>query len=759
MKKTLTSSIVHTLIRFRIAVIFATLVITAFMASYLPRLEVNNDPTKTIPAGLPERLEYEKLQKTFTSPRSILLIARFDSLALTAKVDSMRSWGEQFDTIDGIDNVLHVGTIQVPVSGGLFGLSSDYIVSRKKQLTEEQLRKRIRENTEFTQALISQDESVLGMMMDVADEKNQVDIVSQVSRVHARLDSLSGSELYITGAPLYAYSIDTAMRRDFSVLLPLCIVVVFILLYMVFKRLYYAVVSLLIISSAILWTFGLMSMFGFEFSVVTSMIPVILLPIGVASAIHVFKTYGRYSTEMGTISREELIDTTFSELMKPIFLSAVTTFVGFFSFAFSEVTWTRNFGIFTSIGVVLALFLSIILLPVALSYTRHKRTEAPVPPKAYGRKGATDFWGRYQAFIENNTSWLIVAGVIVLIGTIGFLRVRVEGNPIAMFSAENQIRKSDEIISEHLGGTRFLTIVIKNRDTTLTSAAQWQTVKEISEYAESLEMVGATTSMLPLIQKVSSMLSGKPLSDAAVSIVTGGGGLLGRRFNDYISHWLTEDKTTTRIMLVCKNVTGTRFLELSNSLQETLTNKYPSYEFLVAGPPVLNDAMTYVLIDTQLSSLLIAFISVFVVLCLLFRSIKIGAFAIIPIMLSTLFVYALMGFFGVAINAVTVIIVNTCIGIGIDYAIHFVAGYMYVRDAHRRIIDALMTTARNKGSVIMLNTFVVGIGFLVLAFSSFPPIRHFGLFVFLSMVTSSSFSLLFLPIFFRIFGEKQKNRS
>ncbi|MFP4417791.1 MAG: efflux RND transporter permease subunit, partial [Chitinispirillaceae bacterium] len=544
---------------------------------------------------------------------------------------------------------------------------------------------------------------------------------------------------------------------DFSMLLPLCIVVVFVLLYMVFKRLYYAVISLAIISTAIIWTFGLMAMFGFEFSVVTSMIPVILFPIGVASAIHVFKTYGRYSTESGDIANSELIDITFSELMKPIFLSAVTTFVGFFSFAFSEVSWTRNFGIFTSIGVVLALFLSIVLLPIALSYTRHKRGESPLPPKAHGGKSKPGFQDLYGSFINNDYKWLVAVGVIVAIGTIGFLRVRVEGNPIAMFSAQNQIRKSDEIISEHLGGTRFLTIVMKNTDTTLTSVEQWQTVEEISHYVSDLEMVGATTSMLPLIRKVSTMLTDKPISNAAISMILGGKGLLGKRFNDYISHWVTEDRTTTRILLICKNVTGTRFLQLSKELKETLSQKYPSYDFLIAGPPVLNDAMTYVLIDTQVSSLLIAFISVFLVLCLLFRSIKTGAFAIVPIMLSTLFVYALMGFFGVAINAVTVIIVNTCIGIGIDYAIHFIAGYMYVRDAHRSPFEALLTTTRNKGSVIMFNTFVVGIGFLVLALSSFPPIRHFGLFVFVSMVTSSTFSLLFLPILFRMFGEKKSS--
>ena len=117
--------------------------------------------------------------------------------------------------------------------------------------------------------------------------------------------------------------------------------------------------------------------------------------------------------------------------------------------------------------------------------------------------------------------------------------------------------------------------------------------------------------------------------------------------------------------------------------------------------------------------------------------------------LSTATVYALMGLLNVSINMVTVVIVNTCIGIGIDYSIHFTAGYMFIKNNFSNNIDALISNVGNKGAVIMFNTFVVGAGFFVLIFSSFPPVRNFGLFIFISMLVSSSFALIFLPIFFK----------
>jgi hydrophobe/amphiphile efflux-3 (HAE3) family protein len=745
----LTDKIISRLIRFRGSTLAAILIISAFFAYFLFKIEVDNDPTKNAPPDLEAGINYKNLNKVFPSPRTILLIAQFDSAALHEKIDSIAAWAQRFDAIDGVDNVVHIGSAQIPVSGGLFGLTGDYLISRRKKLSDEQIRKRVRENREITGTLISNDESTLTMIMDVDESKNQVRTVSEVDRLANEIDKVSQARIYITGAALYAYSIDRSMQRDFMVLLPLCLAVVFALLFVVFRRLSHVFAALFIISIALIWTFGLMGITAMPFSVVTSIIPIILFPIGVATAIHVYRTHARLSTEAQT-SSVAAIQETFRELMKPIFLSAITTFVGFASFSFSRIGWTRTFGIFTSIGVALALLLSIILLPIFLSYQKRFTISQSGDQKTHPRRQ----WlmGGYKNFILSPVKWIVMVILIIAIGIIGFLRVRVEGNPIAMFPPKSDIRKSDALIEKYLGGTRFLFILLEHKHRKLFSAEQWHEIQEIVDHAESIDMVGRTASLLPLINKVSMVMSDTSMSNAALAMLLKSKGLLGKKFESFVSAWVSPDRKKAKIALICKNVVGTEFLKLSRSLKEHIEKNYPDYSVLVAGPPVLNDAMTYVLIDTQIQSLTIAFISVFIVLCVLFRSIKVGLFAVIPIILSTLFVYALMGFFGVAINPVTVIIVNTCIGIGIDYAIHFVAGYLYVRSQYANRTQALMHTASIKGSVIMFNTFVVGIGFLILGFSSFPPIRDFGFFVFISMVASSTFSLAILPVLFRLFG-------
>jgi uncharacterized protein len=512
---------------------------------------------------------------------------------------------------------------------------------------------------------------------------------------------------------------------------------------------------LIIITIALIWTFGLLGMSGMPFSVITSVIPVILFPIGVASAIHVFKTYiqRRQSGE----SHMHSIEQTFAELLNPILLSAITTFVGFASFSFSRVIWTRTFGIFAAIGVALALLLSIVMLPIFLAFDRKAakmppRDAAPVD-KLLDKGG---FWRIYRDFVVHKWAWVFVLAAIAATSAIGLSRMRVEGNPISMFPPKSAIRQSDALISKHLGGTRFLTILLRHKHGPLKSAEQWEDVRQIRDYARKLDIVGETSSMLPLITRVSKMLTDKEIADPAISMIIGGKSLFGKKFSQYSANWISPDQTATKIALVCQNVSGTRFLSLSKELEAYIRDHYADWEVIVAGPPVLNDAMTYVLIETQISSMIIALISVFLVLCILFRSVRLGLFAIVPIVLSTVFVYALMGLFGITVNVITVIIVNTCIGIGIDYAIHFVAGYSYLRPGYSAKLEAIMAAARRRGTVIMFNTAIVGIGFLILAFSSFPPIRDFGVFVFISMTASSIFSLVFLPVLIRMFEPEIK---
>ncbi|MBD3344570.1 MAG: MMPL family transporter [Chitinivibrionales bacterium] len=747
--KSKSRSIIAFILKYRLAVLSIIAALTLVLGYFASQVRVDNDITKAIPDDLPEKIDYRKLNKTFPSPRSVLFLAEFNGLGLQEKIDSVSAWAGEFGEIEGVIRVVHLGSIQVPMKGGFFGVKTGHIVPPDREISKKELRRRIFDNREFTQALISDDESVFCMVFPLDPEANQDKLLHAVIKYADQLDTLSHVEVHLTGAPVHIHYIDGAMKKDFSILLPISLILVFILLYWVLKRVLYVFASLAVICISLIWTFGIMGIMGNPFTVVTSVIPVILFPIGVAGAIHVVKTFVRFCSEKrGDIS--EMLQDTYSELMKPIFLSAVTTSAAFASFGFSANLWTRMFGIYTSIGVAFALLLTIILLPIFISFGRIP-TRAPLE-KAEKKAVKSDLWHRYFDTFIVSKNWLFLLAIIAVVAAVGFFRVKVEHNYIAMFPQDSEVRKSDSLVARYLGGTRFFSVTLEHKEKKLNTEEEWATVQAIVDYLEKQRGVGSVSSLLPLINKVSHLISNEEISQAALALLLRSKSLFSKSLNNYLDSWITSDRTRTKIDLACRNISGLRYSEMADDIRNHIEKNYPSWDVKVAGPAILNDAMINILINTQITSLIITFVSILIILCIIFRSVATGFSATIPIVLSTLFVYSLMGVFGVTINSVTVIIVNTCIGIGIDYSIHFVAGYRFVRKEYDSRLDALLATVRNKGMVIIFNTLIVGVGFLVLGISSFPPIKHFGMFTFISMATSCIFALVFLPVFLKQFG-------
>jgi predicted RND superfamily exporter protein len=750
MKQFSSRSLLQHLLNHRWAVVIIFALLTALFGALLTRIVVDNDTMKTVPSNLAEKQDYEQLQSLFAEPFTLLVIARFDDTDLSCKLDSLRSWAERFESLQigdkpALTHTVHAAAVRIPQKGGFLGFKSALILP--EGLSSEQLRQSISDNKVFLRTLISQDESVLGMVLMLNPEVTRTEAIGASVELVKQINALEGVQANITGASSIPFFLDKAMKNDFRILLPLGLALAGLLLYGIFRKWLYVALPILIIAIALVWTFGLMSLFGTPFSVITSMIPVILFPIGVADSIHLIKTFSRlrHGEQMSLL---DALTKTFDELLRPVLLTSITTIIGFGSFAFSAISWTRHFGIFTALGVLFALLFTLILLPVLLSWE-----SAPTGAQKKHKSSSTThggFMGWYRRVILESPLWIALAIVVGVACVIGSLKIRYESNPIGLFSPKSEVRQSDALIARYFGGTSFFSVVLTAPKGQLYTPQAWAQIDSISRYLQNQEIVGNVSSLLPLIQRTSTLLSGDTLSAGALSMLLGSGGMLGSKFSDAVNTWINESRTSTRLQLACKNIPGYKYTDFAARIRKHITTHFPGFTVLTAGQTLLIDSTATLLVKTQISSILMAFSTVFIILALLFRSIKIGLYTTIPIILSTVFTYASMGLFGVTINIATVIIVNTCMGIGIDYAIHFTAGYLSARRSTSSAMEAVLRTVAEKGLVIVFNTVVVGVGFLVLVLSSFPPIRHFGAFLFLAMVTSTIFSLVFLPVFFAL---------
>lgn len=746
MKWIVMKNLVTFIVRFRLLI--ATLILsgTLFFAYFITTIKVDNDTFNSIPSTLKAKIDYERLKKEFPTHFTILFLAEFSSGTLSEKIDSLRSWNQEFSTLPGILNIADLNSVQIPVKGG-FLVRSDFLVSRKNPLKEDQIRDRIGKNRELSKVFISEDESVVGMILNVESMSERTTIFN---RIIAKSESINQSpyiKTYMTSEGAAPYSITKLMRRDFSLLLPLCFGLIFLLLYAIFRNFLHVFATLVPIIIALIWTFGFVGLFRVPFTVVLSIIPVIIFPIGVADCIHILKTF----SEQKAVCKGNIVEAlsiTYKELVKPCFLTSLTTLISFMSFAFTEISWTRYFGIFTGVAVLLAFVFNIMILPMFLLLDK---SSVSYRKAAATNNGPLDYlWNGITWFTLESKKWIFILPVLIVACIIGFNMVKVDSNPISMLPQNSIIRQSDRFIDKHFGGTRFFSVMLESGDSAFTTSEQWQKVQQIVEFIKSQDGVGEVTSIMPLITRLSTMLSNQPISSAAISMIASTKDFFGKGYSAYLKGFLSEDRHKTRLNVTCRN-TGASTLQTVEAIEKYISENFKDYKVTISGPAILLDAMGDLLVNTQISSLITTFIPVFLCMVLFFKSIRIGLFSVFPIILASTFIYALMGLMGITINSITVVTMNTCIGIGIDYSIHFISGFLYTHKGGNRK-TTLKTVIKNKGTPILFNTLVVGLGFFVLAFSSFPPNRDFGILVFISMIVSALFSIIFLTALINKYG-------
>jgi len=740
-----TERFIHFLISRRIALL--AIIVVSLLASvyYITTIRVDNDTLKAIPQDIKLRVDYEKLKREFPAPFNILFLADFEQGTLAEKIDSLRSWSKRFEAIKGVGGVTDLTKLQVPAKSGFLGISGRYAVPQEGPVDEESVRSLIAGNREFSSIFISPDERFLGMIIALDWSADRTMILDTLLSDMKRLDARPGLTTYLTSEAAVSYFIDKAMKRNFVILLPICFLIIFLLLYRVMRSLLYTCASLCAVALALAWTFGLFGFLKIPFSIIISIVPVIIFPIGVADAIHLLRAYSANRSRGESIA--DALTATYRELLTPCLLTSLTTFAGFASFAFSNISWNRTFGLFTGIAVMLCYVFNITLLPLFLSFGKRAITASAVTASQTPSREelmAGRLWDVFINFTIHSKRWLFMIPILAALLVIGFMRGRIENNFMMMLPGQNPLRQSDAFISKHFGGTRFFSVALHKRSGKIDSVQDWERIDSLVTFIRSRHGVGNVSSLLPFIGSVSRILSKQEFSAAAVAVVTSTGGLFGKTFGKAVSGFISPDRTSTRIQITCKSDPSVKTLDIAREIETYSTAHMDGYDILTSGPAIISDGMSAILVNTIIVSLITTIIPVFLSLLIFFRSPRIAVYCTVPIVLLTAFVYSMLGLCNITINMITAIIMNVCIGIGIDYAIHFISGYRFIRPDQPDTQSALITTIRRKGPPILFNAVVVGTGFCVLVFSDFPPIRDFGVMVFISMFVAVFFCM-FVP--------------
>lgn len=631
------------------------------------------------------------------------------------------------------------------------------------------LRKNVIENDMVYRRLISEDETVALIVAAMDDEYFTDEFYHRILDFAHSFES-PAEAIYVAGRPIVEGTMGLLGPADMKRMVPIVLIVIALVLYILLRRTSATVSIMITVFISTIWTFGLMAALKIPIYAVSTMIPVMLIAIGVAYGVYFYQYLQQYFHNNPESDLIIALKSVIKRLSVPLFMAAFTTIIGFMSLLTSQVYPIKYFGIFTSFGIFTTFGLALWFLPawvILFGYRVQNISSKTSRKTAWNiRLNAENIT---QILINKKRTVFIITAVVVAFSIYGITKVWINSSFLANFEKESDIVLTDKFVNSKFGGTSTLNVILESEEydafkrpeaLTLVDEMQYETMK--------LSRVGNSFSLADYLKRMNKVMNSD--DDEFYTIP---------ETSDMVAQYLLlyemsgDPENLLKIINYDYNRTNITFQlkgDDSQTINEALTEikkfKKPLSDMGIsinyAGSGYKALVFTDLILDGQIKSILVSLILVLLLLTFMFKSIKAGLIGSTPIAITALISFGVMGVLNIPLSTTTALLSSIAIGIGIDYAIHFLQNYRMNLNTETNQLDAIKTTMLHTGKAITFNAVVVISGFLVLLFSVFPPNRTLGALVSMNMFTSflGTLTLLMILVFgFRVFIKNNSTKA
>ncbi len=649
------------------------------------------------------------------------------------------------------------------IRGDEEGLVIEEFFKRIPQTKEglDKLRADVRSNNMVYKRIVSEDETTALIYTKITDGSFTQDFYNRINELTESFNG-DGDKLYVAGQPIIEGTMANLMPKDMGKMVPIVILLIILVLMVVFRSIKSTMFTLMVVVLSTIWTFGVMAAFNIPIYAITTLIPVMLIAIGVADGIHMLSHMQLFKRSHHNATKSEVIQNMNNEMWSPVVMTSVTTSVGFLSLLTSDVGPIQYFAVFAALGVFFAMFLSLVFLPAALSLfglPRIKISESPENDffNVYAKK-FSDFVLKYPKILIFNTLL-----ILVFFGY-GMSKLWINSSFLERFPTDNAIVKTDAFVNSKFMGTTSINVILKGKkDDFKRPEVLRMADKLVAETDEKFDLVGGSMSINDFLKRMNVVLNE---DRAEYDRIPDDNDLIAQYFllyemsggDDKIWDFVDQDFKTGNYTFQLKSDNSKGLTEVIDHLS-TYKDDFKSVginlDFAGSGYKLLvfND----LILQGQIKSLIMSLFIVIILLAFMFKSIKIGFIGSIPIIITSVISFGVLGWLNIPLETTTALISSIAIGIGIDYAVHFIDRYKInaERTGDREL--TVQKTMAHSGRAISFNAIVVIAGFLVLLMSVFNPNKVLGAIVSLNMLTSfiGTVSIMFLMLYMsKVFFKK-----
>ncbi len=708
-------------------VLFGALAITLVLLAAFVRVEVDTDPENMLPADAPARVINAELRETFGGAETIVVGLFSPTGTIDATVlASVADLHDRLASADGVDERLLVSARTA------IGDSS----TAAADIDADVLLDRISVDPLLGGNVVSSDGDALAVFVPL-DDKSDAQPIAELAEELVEADpAIADWERHVAGLPLAQEAFGDQMFVQMAVFAPLAGLAIFLLMLFFFKRLVLVGPAMVLALLTVIWTMGLLIGSGNTVHIMSSMIPIFLMPIAILDAIHVISEFfDRISGHPEARKRRgAVLMEVFGELSGPIAYTTATTAVGFAALALTPIPPVRVFGIFVAIGVVIAWLGTLTVLPAMLMVAPERALD-----KVASGHDAED--GRFARFVRALPTGAARRRVPILATTIvlavaavpAIASLQVNDNPVNWFRSGHEVRVATERLNDALPGTFTANILLtESSDGALLEADTIAAVERIQGDLRALDVVGASVAYPDLLggatdaqaaEVLTATLEAQPLAGSLITEdLTQANVRIQLRSGDNQAMQLVLDEADASI----------------DALPEDVTARW-------AGESPLNLVWQDEMVSGMISGFAVTLVVVLGLLVLLFRSIRWAVLALAPVLWTIAVVYAALAVIGKDIDMPVAVLSTMVLGIGVDFAIHFVERFREALADGYDTHGAVAHFAAEPARALTRNAAVIAIGFTPLLFSSLTPYVIVGLLLASIIVLSWFVTLVVLP--------------
>ena len=762
------------ILRNRILLLVIVGLVTSFMAYKAQFVEMSYTYAALLPEDDPASVEYERFRNTFGQEGNMMFFAVQDTDFY--ELEKFNDWialGDSLVSLDGIDAVVsiaHTWNINKNKEKKRFEFGTIFPDKVETQAQLDSLAAVAEALPFYHGSLINKESNtyLMGITVNakIINSKAREPMVAKVREITDEFTEKYGLNMKYSGLPYIRVATAQMIKGEMNMFIYLSLLVTAIILFMFFRSFKVVFFCMLVVGLSVIWAVGSMVLFDYKITLLTAMLPPLLVVIGIPNSVFLINKYhGEYIRHKNKIKALQRV---VAKIGNATFLTNLTTASGFATFIVTSSQILKEFGVIAALNIMVVFVLSLLLIPIIFSFLAPPDQKAT---KHLDNKLTVWFVGRLEKIVLNHRSLVYVVAITLLVlGGYGISKMKSTGYMVDDLPHDNEIYQDLKFFEENMDGIMPLEVMVETKKK--AGVLQTSTLKRLNKLNDSLRAYPEISGSVSIVEAAKfanqAYFNGKekyyklPSNQTKDIILSYLAKAETSADSKVLETFVDSTQSITRMSFRMKDIGTTRMAEMEQEILGHVNEIFSEekYNVNVTGSSIVFFKGTQYLIRNLFLSLALAIFLIASFMAWMFSSKRMVMVALIPNLLPLIVTAALMGYFGIPIKASTILVFSIAFGISVDDTIHYLAKYRQeLKATNWSIRSSVVLALRETGQSMMYTSIILFFGFSIFSMSEFGGTVSLGVLVSITLLSAMLSNLVLLPSLLLTLEKAITNRS